>query len=148
MKWNWGTKIFIAIILFMSMMITLVIFTMKQSFYLVEKDYYPKGLEYQQKIDKKTNARNVGEMIQVENKGTEIVILFPDAFEPKTIDGTIVFYRPSDGTKDVSFPIQLDSLRKMTLPVDNLVSGRYIIKFDYEVNNKGYFQEDIVYIEK
>lgn len=147
MKWNWGTKIFIAIILFMSMMIVLVILTMRQSYDLVEKDYYPKGLEYQKKIDKETNAKNIGEMIQVENKGTGIILLFPLAFEPETINGTIIFYRPSDGTKDVSYPIKLDSNRKMTVPTNNLAHGRYLIKIDYNSNNKGYYQEETLFVE-
>ncbi len=101
MKWNWGTKIFIAIILFMSLMIVLVILSMNQSYYLVEKDYYPKALEYQQRIDKETNAKNIGEMIQIANNGNELIITFPSAFDPKSIDGELTFYRPSDGTMDI-----------------------------------------------
>lgn len=148
MKWNWGTKIFIAIILFMSMMIVLVILTMKQSYYLVEKDYYPKALEYQQRIDKETNAKNVGEMVLVENNSNGLLITFPAAFNPESISGEMVFYRPSDGTKDIAVPIQLDSLRKMTFPTRDLMTGRYILKFEYEVNKTGYYQENTIYIEK
>lgn len=148
MKWNWGTKIFIAIILFMSMMIVLVILTMRQSYDLVEKDYYPKGLEYQQKIDKETNAKNIGEAIQVENNKSELVFTFPSIFDPESIEGEIFLYRPSDGTKDIIFPIELNSMRNMSIPTSNLISGKYLIKFDYKDANKEYFQESTVYIEK
>jgi len=148
MKWNWGTKIFIAIIMFMSLMIVLVILSMNQSYYLVEKDYYPKALEYQQRIDKETNAKNIGEMIQIANNGNKLIITFPSVFDPKAIDGELTFYRPSDGTMDLTVPIRLDSLRKMTFSKGDLMTGRYIIKFEYEVNNTGYYEEKTVYIEK
>lgn len=148
MKWNWGTKIFIAIVLFMSMMIVLVILTMQQSFYLVEKDYYPKGLEYQQRIDKETNAKKIGESILVENNKSELEFTFPSVFNPESIEGEIVLYRPSDGTMDIAFPIELNSMRKMSVPTSNLISGKYLIKFDYKDTDKEYFQESTVYIEK
>jgi hypothetical protein len=148
MKWNWGTKIFIAIILFMSLIIVLVIFSMRQTYYLVEKDYYPKGLEYQQKIDKEMNAKKIGEMIHIENRGIALEIGFPTDFAPQSIKGEIIFYRPSDETKDVSVPIQLDSTLQMIYNTSGLANGRYIIKFDYSVNDTGYYQESTIFIEK
>ncbi len=43
-KWNWGTKITIAIILFVSMILGFVYTATQNPIILVEKDYYPKGL--------------------------------------------------------------------------------------------------------
>lgn len=59
-KWNWGTGILIGIIAFMAFIIGLVYFSVQQNFDLVERDYYPKALEYQQQIDKEENARKTG----------------------------------------------------------------------------------------
>jgi hypothetical protein len=148
MKWNWGTKLFIAIVLFMSLIIGFVIFSMRQTYYLVEKDYYPKGLEYQQKIDKETNAKKSGFKIDVQNIDNELVITFPAELETNLPQGRIILYRPSDGTLDISYPIQLDSLFQMKIPTLSLTKGKYIMKFDYSIGELGFFHEESLYIEK
>ncbi|MCP4552714.1 MAG: hypothetical protein GY834_11890 [Bacteroidetes bacterium] len=148
MKWNWGTKLLIAIISFMSLIIVLAVFSMKQSFFLVEKDYYPKGLEYQQKIKKTENAQKAGELIMIKNKGSELLISFPSLFDLNQLEGNLFFYRPSDGTKDITIPILVDSLGLMICSTQNLENGKYILKFDYKVNDKEYFQEETVFIQK
>ena len=56
-KWNWGTGILIGIIAFMAFIIGLVYFSVQQNFDLVERDYYPKALEYQQQIRSEWNGR-------------------------------------------------------------------------------------------
>ncbi len=148
MKWNWGTKLLIAIISFMSLIIVLAVFSIKQSFFLVEKDYYPKGLEYQQKIKKTENAQKAGELIMIKNKGSELLISFPSLFDLNQLEGNLFFYRPSDGTKDITIPILVGSLGLMTCSTKNLENGKYILKFDYKVNDKEYFQEETVFIQK
>jgi len=148
MKWNWGTKLFIAIVLFMSLIIGFVIFSMRQTYYLVEKDYYPKGLEYQQKIDKETNAKTSGLSIDVQNMGNVLVITFPVEFKTNIPQGKIILYRPSDGTLDIAYPIQLDSSLQMKIATSNLTKGKYIMKFDYSIGETGYFHEESLFIEK
>ena len=90
MKWNWGTKIFIAIVLFMGLIIGFVIVSMKQTYYLVEKDYYPKGLEYQKQIDKETNAKKAGHLIDVISKQGVLQITFPLEINPAEVTGHII----------------------------------------------------------
>ena len=52
LKFNWGTGIFIFIIIGILWYIFLVIFSMKQDFYLVEDDYYSQGINYDKHIEK------------------------------------------------------------------------------------------------
>ena len=73
-KWHWGTGILIAIILFIGLMITLVFLSSRQEFHLVEKDYYPKALEYQQQIDKEQNSLKLSEKVLVKNTGEFIAL--------------------------------------------------------------------------
>ena len=75
-KWNWGTGILIGIIVFMTFIIGLVFVSFKQNFDLVEKDYYPKALEYQQQIDKESNAHNLKKQVTIENTGEQIILTF------------------------------------------------------------------------
>lgn len=147
MKWNWGTKIVISMVVFMLFLTVFFVMMSRQTFFLVEKDYYPKGLEYQENIDKKDNAKLLDEQIQLENKGDFLVFTFQPFFNAEEIAGNIVLYRPSDGTQDITMTIQLDSLHQHVFPVQDVLKGKYIAKIDYKYNNKEYYQEESVYIE-
>ncbi len=146
-NWNWGTGIFLAIILFMLFIIALVFRSTQQNYDLVEKDYYPKALEYQQQIDKEQNARSLKEPVKVENRGDVIVLTFQPDFDPATIAGTVTFYRPSDKRQDISYAIAPDSAGIQHFPVSDLKKGKYILKIDYQVEGKAYFQKEPVFIE-
>lgn len=147
MKWNWGTKLLISMIAFMLFLIVFFVLMSRQTFFLVEKDYYPKGLEYQQKIDKKDNAKLLDEQILLENKGDFLVFTFQPFFNAEEIAGNIVLYRPSDGTKDIAMTIQLDSLHQHIFPVQDVLKGKYIAKIDYSYEDKGYYEEIPVLIK-
>lgn len=136
-----------AMILFMALIITMVFLSMRQTYYLVEKDYYPKALEYQTRIDRMQNARMLGEKVLIENLGEQISFTFPSAFDPGAITGNIVFYRPSDGTLDLRFPIGPDTARRQLCDVASVPRGKYIVKLDYESQGKGYYQEETIFLK-
>ncbi|HPE57191.1 MAG TPA: FixH family protein [Bacteroidales bacterium] len=145
-KWNWGTGILIGIIAFMAFIIGLVYFSVQQNFDLVERDYYPKALEYQQQIDKEENARKLEQQVIVENTGDMILLAFQPFFVPANISGTITFYRPSDKKGDIVFEIETDSLGRQNFPTDILQNGRYIIQINYKVGDTEYYQEEALLI--
>lgn len=145
-KWHWGTKLLVGMILFMLLLLTFVFLSVRQEFDLVEKDYYPKALEYQEKIDKTNNAENLNEKLTVENKGEFIWVSFPSVFSPEDIKGQVVFYRPSGKKDDVAFEIKPDSNGVQLFSVESMLRGKYIIKIDYFVGGTGYYQEETVLI--
>ena len=51
-KFNWGTGILITIIVFMIVPIGTVVFLMNQDVDLVATDYYNKGIQHQEQIDR------------------------------------------------------------------------------------------------
>lgn len=137
----------VAMILFMLLLITLVFMSMRQTYHLVEKDYYPKALEYQEMIDKTQNANQLAEKVRVENLGDEVLLTFQPAFRPFDIKGTIIFYRPSDEGMDIRIPIRPDTAGRQLCDVRHMPKGKYIVKLDYEVDNKGYYQEGSIYLK-
>lgn len=147
MKWNWGTKIVISMVVFMLFLTVFFVMMSRQTFYLVEKDYYPKGLEYQEKIDKIENAKQLGESIRLNNKGEFLVFTFPSVITPDKVEGEIVLYRPSDGTQDIGMTIKLDSLNQHIFPVEDVLKGKYTAKIDYTDNTKAYYQEISVIVK-
>lgn len=146
-KWNWGTKLFIFTAIFMLFLIVFFIMMSQQTFHLVEKDYYPKALEFQQQIDKNNNTKLLDERVRVENRGEYIEFEFQSFFNPDSINGDIIFYRPSESREDLKIPIQPDSTGKQFYPVKNLLKGKYIVKIEYYYENKGYYQEDPVLVK-
>ncbi len=146
-KWNWGTKLFILTALFMLFLIVFFVLMIQQTYYLVEKDYYPKGLEYQQRIDKVENTKQLDEQVKIDNKGEFLVFTFQSFFNADEIDGKIVLYRPSDGARDIAMSIQLDSLHQHIFPVKDILKGKYIAKIEYAYEEKGYYQETPVFVK-
>jgi len=141
-KWNWGTGLFIAASLFIVMIAVFAYFMFQQNFDLVEKDYYPKALVYQQKIDKLNNTAQLEEKAKVEITGNSVIIRFPSEFHPDSISGTVMFYRPSGVYGDVNIYITLDSVGIMSYPFSGLIKGNYLVKLDYNHGIKGYYQEE------
>lgn len=147
MKWNWGTWIFISSAVFMLMIIVFVFFMYRQNFDLVEDDYYPKALEYQQKIDKEENTRLLVERVVLKTINPDTVELtFPSFFEPDAISGTVYFYRPSAETGDVKVEIRTDTAGRMKISTEKLYTGKYLVKIDYTYMSKGYYQEEPLFI--
>ena len=139
MKWNWGTKLVIAMALFMAMVIVFVVLMMKEDINLVEKDYYPKGQSFQEQIIKQKNADTISVPIQIERKGDSIILCFPEYFESNKIVGTVHLYHRSEENNDRlvqlsevngCFPISISGLK-----------GRYITKIDWVYNDTPYYIE-------
>ncbi len=145
-KWNWGTGLFIGASLFILMIAVFAYFMFKQNFDLVEKDYYPKALVYQQRIDKLNNTAQLEEKARVEKLGSSVVIRFPSIFKPDSISGTIQFYRPSGVSGDVNVPIQLDTSGNNVVSNISFDKGNYLVKIDYNFRNKGYYQEEPLFV--
>jgi hypothetical protein len=141
-KWNWGTGLFIAASLFILMIAVFAYFMFQQNFDLVERDYYPKALVYQQKIDKLNNTAQLPERAKVEIAGNSVIIRFPSAFHPDSVSGTVMFYRPSGVYGDVNIFIRLDSAGIISYPLSGLIKGNYLVKLDYNHGNTGYYQEE------
>ena len=141
-KWNWGTKLTIAIILFMTLVLSFVYRSTLYQIDLVEKDYYPKGLKYQERIDEITNARVFKNQVRAYQDSDAVIVTFPE-INPDT--GTITFYRPSDIHLDRIYEINTDSLNRMSFPKSEFKKGKYYLKIYWEENGKAFYVEKPYY---
>lgn len=142
MKWNWGTKLLIAIIIFMSFIFMLVYMSTQNDISLVEKDYYPKGLKYQDRINEIANAKPFRSEFTAVQNGNYVKVNFPQ-IKPDT--GTIVFFRPSGKAHDRIFQIELDSTTTMIFPKSEFVKGKYLMKIYWHEGEKDYYFEKPFY---
>ncbi|MCF6171146.1 MAG: FixH family protein [Bacteroidales bacterium] len=138
MNWNWGTKLILWIVLFMGFIFVLVYLSTQNSIILVEKDYYPKGLEFQNRIDERNNALQLRAGFQIRQIRENVVVEFP-CIKPDS--GTLVFYRHNNKLLDQTINIKIDETKKMYFPLAGFEKGKYLVKFHWFENGKGYFVE-------
>lgn len=141
LSWNWGTKLVIAIVLWISFILIMVFRMVQVDVPLVEEDYYPKAVAYQDQIDKRTNAAELSESIRLTQDGQEVKIAFPSEIPFSEISGSIWIYRPAGDREDYHIPIELDSLGSQAFDLSGFAHGKYIFKVDFKDQHRSYYQE-------
>jgi hypothetical protein len=147
-RFNWGTGIFIVIVLFLLSMAAVIYFSMQQRFDLVETGYYPQGLEYQKKIDQKANAGRLSGKITFSQTDGFLNILYPEDFRNQVVKGTVYLFRPSDQNADQTDSIRMDSALVQRIPTGKLLAGRYLAKISWSMNGQDYYYEEGLRIQK
>ncbi|MBJ6368703.1 FixH family protein [Snuella sedimenti] len=148
MKFNWGTGIVMAFMGFISFIMYFII-TMnvndKYDHDLVTEDYYKAELEYQNDINKLTNAKDLSQNISYKKTNEGLLILFPNNIESKDITGKVFLYRPSNKQLDFETNISI-SKPHLLIPDKRLVDGRWNIKIDWQYKGNSYlYKESINY---
>ena len=148
MKFNWGTGIVLVFIGFISFIMYFVInmnTVEKYSTSLVTKDYYEAELEYQNDINKETNAKDLVLDLSWKrtNKGLEIT--FPETMDKDKITGKVFLYRPSNEQVDFETAISLSN-HNLLIPDNRLLDGRWNISVDWQYKGKSYlYKKEITY---
>lgn len=143
MKVNWGTKIAIFYSVFVVFILTMVYMAFGENYELVTEDYYQQELEFQEKIDKSSNAFALDDKLKIVIKDNFVVIKFPPSLSVTT--GTINFFRPSDESADFDAEIELVE-NNQTFELSKFIKGKYLVKTDWKTASEEYFQEDIIFI--
>lgn len=148
MKINWGAGIVLAILSFVTFILFLVITMSTDKAYshdLVTEEYYKTELEFQQQLEKESNAQNLSENIRIEKTSEGLVVHFPEELDPSQINGKMFLYRPSNKQLDSEFPLSLSS-HQLLVPDNRLIGGRWNILIDWTAGNEAYFyKEEINY---
>ncbi|MEI8006932.1 MAG: FixH family protein [Bacteroidota bacterium] len=147
MKFNWGTGIFIFIILFMSACAAFLIFANRQDNSLVESDYYARGLKYEDVIQKMRNTAALKEAPGFQFEKGWLDIRYPSDMKGKVVKGSVFLYRPSDRKLDFVVPLAFDTALLQHIPSASLHKGKYIIKLDWTMNDKSFYFEKEIYVE-
>lgn len=148
-KFHWGTGIFLFMALFVISMGVVVVLSFNQNNELVEEEYYPLGIEYQQQIDRIANARTLSGIIEITQLNDSLIITYPNEFSAGQFsEGLIRFYRPSDEQADIKSPMLPDSSGVQRLSVLPFLAGKYTVKFNWNMDGKQYYSEQSVMIRK
>lgn len=142
MKFNWGTGIFITIVIFLIGMITLVVISSMQPLNLVTPDYYPKGIDYQQQINKIERTKQLAVGIQFTQDEKLIYLDFPAIDSINKPAGKVLVFFPRDNNLDREYNIEVNDSLIQTIPKERMVKGRCIIKIDWSFDGVDYYQEE------
>lgn len=140
-KFNWGTGILIAIIVFMAITVSTVIYLMNQKVDLVTDNYYAKEIKYQQQIDMMNRTNEMGEAVTINSEEEFVKIIFPKSLIEKKLTGTVQFYRPSDSGKDFTLPLVLDSSSQQLVPSKILQKGYWKVIVNWNQDSLDYVKE-------
>jgi len=140
-KFNWGTGIFIVILLFFGTIALRIYIAYQRDVTLVEKDYYPQELKHQDVINKMKNVSDLSAPVQLNLKGSILTLTFPPDFRNKAFLGKIELYRPSDPNLDQTYYLKNDTSLVREIITSGLKHGKYVLKLDWSAENKEYYTE-------
>lgn len=135
-----GKWIVVVFILFAGFIGTLVTICVKQDISLVSKEYYKEELAYQQQISRLNNTAALKNKPEVIVTPDFIQLTFDSAYT--ITQGELKLFCPSDAKMDRTFT--LTDNKSATWPLTNMKPGMYRVKLSWSMNEKEYYQEEIV----
>lgn len=137
---NWGNKLILVFVGFAALMGTMVYKAMNTRFELVSKEYYQDELRYQDKIDGRTNAANIG-AVTIHEDEQYLVFQFPEEMKAAQIKGEAWLYCKTDAIKDLRFPLTIDEDGRQLIERKKLAANKYQLKLSWEAAGKKYYLE-------
>ena len=137
-KLNWGWGIFLTIVIFMGIIVTIVAFMMNREVDLVTDRYYDKEIKFQQQIDKEKRTAALNENIKIAYSGNSVTVSFPKNYKP---DGELYFYRPSNLHKDFKIPINVNNDFDQLVDISKLDRGLWKLKIEWSSDKNQYYFE-------
>ncbi len=142
---NFGGKIVILYLSFVTLIVTLVVMCFKQDVELVSTDYYDQEIKFQDKINASNNEKQLENSIQHIVYKNEIILRVDSALLTKDFTGTITFFRPSDSKMDKAYKMEFKN-NEQKINSKALSHGIYKLQLSWESNKKQYFKEDVISI--
>lgn len=140
---NWGVKIFLSFVVFIAIIISMVVISVKQEFHLVSDDYYARELVYQEQIDKMGNLQLLSEKpkLVLSSEGKYLMLNFPQSLNAMLQSGEIHFFRPSDARLDTKVTLEVDKNGQQVFSTKGFVKGMWRAKIQFKAGGKEYFHE-------
>ena len=142
---NWGYRIVLVFVLFITFIVSMVVYISTKGADLVAEDYYMQEVNYQDIIDAKSNSVALKEQVKIQQDAQQVVVYFPKSVGDN-IEGTIHFYHPQHTEKDAVENIRLSSQKVQSINKSKLVKGNYTVKLYWKEGNKSYYIEKSCYV--
>ena len=142
---NWGYKIMLVYLIFISVMVFMAFKSSEQNIELVTEDYYAKELVYQKKIDEFKRTASLSKPLEVSFNKQILTIIFPDDFMSKKITGEVILYCPSSEKMDIHRLFDSNENKLIVLmPVTK--QGLHYLKLSWNSDGLTYYFEKKIII--
>lgn len=143
---NWGYKILVVYIIFVTGILFLVFKSSNQNQDLVVPDYYEQELKFQQRIDETERANTLSTTVKYEISDHEVIIKFPEEMKGIKLTAHVLLYYTADKSKDIQHNFSTTDARvKLALPAVN--KGLHELKINWMVNKISYYYEHKIFIQ-
>ena len=142
---NWGYKIVLVYLVFISGMLFMAFKSSEQDIELVTEDYYAKELVYQQKIDEIKRTASLSKPIEVNFNQQILTITFPDDFAAKKIKGSVTLYCPSNKKMDIQRSFDSNE-KKVVVMIPVTKQGLHYVKLSWSAEGISYYFEKKIII--
>jgi hypothetical protein len=131
MKINWGHKLVFFTVLFMLFIIYMVYTISKQKVDLVDKNYYERGIKYQDEINKFNASSDVEHQVAYDDVQKSLSFTAKQA-----ITGTLYFYRAGDENLDFKLPFSVEGETPFIYNTGQLKKGVWKATFEWKIGEK------------
>lgn len=132
---NWGQKLVLAMILFMTFIVSLgvMMFMNEGNDELIEKNYYEKGLNYNSEYKAQQNVLidSVSPLLEITQKGLSIAFKQPAHYQ-------LNCKKLSDANQDKIFKGETGDSKIIFIEADELGSGLWFLELHFQINGKSY----------
>ena len=139
---NWGKGLAIAMVLFMTFIIVMVVGFFSHSVDLDSEDYYQQEIAYGDEITSLNNANELKNKPAVSLSETHLILQFSAEDDFKNIQLTLK--RPNDKNDDQKY--QITNTKMFTIDRKSLKAGVYEVELSYDLNGKPCLQKEEIYI--
>lgn len=143
---NWGYKIMLVFLVFVSGIVYMVIKASGFNNDLVVTDYYEQELKYQNVIDKVERSNELSSPVTAEMINDELVIQFPEEMKNREINADVLLYYPADKRNDVHRSLSTSDSR-MTFPVPATNKGLHEVKIEWTADGVSYYSRNKIIIK-
>lgn len=106
---------------------------------LVQKDYYSLDINYQDRLDRKQNAAQLGDRLQIRYEADKQVIAIQFPAELGTAGGKIKLFRSATLADDALLEVVPNAEGRMEIPAADLPKGVWNLEMEWEASGKKYF---------
>jgi hypothetical protein len=139
---NWGYRIAIFFMAFVTFMLFMLYQCVQQNFDLVAEDYYAQEVVFQEQINQQNNVFKLDQKPSWDITEDNFKLSFPNAFTK----GNIHFFRPSDKNLDFGETLKIDSLGQQQIALNKFKRGVYKVQLSWSDQKEAYYIEERVFI--
>ncbi|HEX5625162.1 MAG TPA: FixH family protein [Saprospiraceae bacterium] len=143
---NWGYRILLVIVLFISMILYFLYVSMQQTNELIDDHYYEKEKQFQGLLDASENLAALEGKLDLAQDAKWFSITLPPESISGFSQGTVDLLCLNDQSKDRHFALQPDSTGLFAIDKSRLFKGVYELRLKWTSDGKEYVFRDKVKI--